>query len=143
MNMQTKGLTIQRFNAIPWHDSMLVGLSFCREGEQELIKLSLEIPGDGDVLIQNEVTFKDCAYVQAGIYLEAKRMCSDAISDAECFASSDWKISVSEPGPYDPIRGDRHFQEHLHFRVSLCPPGGAIDILAKDFSLSSPFPGER
>jgi hypothetical protein len=143
MTIHTKDSTIRRFNAIPWHDSMLVGISFSREGEQDLIRLSLEVLGDGGALIQNEVTFKDCAYVQAGIYLEAKRMCSDAISDAECFDSSDWKASISEPGPYDPVRGDRHLQAHLHFRVSLCPPGGAIDILAKDFSLSSPVPGLR
>jgi hypothetical protein len=44
---------------------------------------------------------------------------------------------VSKPSPYDPVLGGRGFEEHLHFSVSMCPPGGTINVLAKGFSLES------
>jgi hypothetical protein len=140
MNFQTKDATMQRFNKIPWHDSKLVGLSFYRAGEEEQVKISLELLGGGGALTPAQVTFRECAYLQAEVYLEAKRMCSDDIADAECALSSDWKKAISEPSPYDVIRGDRGLEVYLHFRITLCPPGGMIDILAKDFVLASTVP---
>jgi len=137
MSTQAKDPVIHRFNAITWHDSKLVGLSFYRKGEEEQVKVSLELLGESGDLAATEITFRECAYIRAEVYLEAKRMCSDDIADAECNAFSEWKDAVSEPGPYDVIRGDRHLEGHLHFRISLCPPGGTIDILAKDFVLAS------
>jgi len=129
MSTQTKDSAMQRFNAIPWHDSKLVGLSFYRVGEEEQIKISLELLGESGALTPTEVTFRECAYVEAEVYLEAKRMCSDDIADAECNPSSDWKKGVSEPSPYDVIRGDRRLEEYLHFRISLCPPGATRNCL--------------
>lgn len=137
MSTQTKDSAVQRFNAIPWHDSKLVGLSVYREGEEEKIKISLRLLEASGALIPAEVIFKECAYIEAKVYLEAKRMCADDIADAECSNSSDWKKAASAPGPFDPIRGDRHLEEHLHFRISMCPPGGEIDTLSKDFVLAS------
>lgn len=127
----------ERFEKIWWHDSKLLGLSFHRNGGEDQIKLSLELVGEGGRMTPAEVMFKDCAYVEANIYLQAKRLCADDIAGAECNVSSDWKNSVSEPGPYDPIQGDRRLDDYLHFRVSLCAPGGDIDILARDFVLVS------
>ncbi len=132
--MQT---TIDQFNKIRWHDSGLLGVSFYRVESEEQVKLSLELLGEDGVLSPIEVTFRECAYIQADVYLEAKRMCADAISDAECTASSDWKKAVSDPGPCDPIRGDRRLEDYLHFRISLCPPGGRLDILARSFATRS------
>ena len=40
MNTQTKNSAMERFNAIPWHDSKLIGLSFYRAGEEEQVKIS-------------------------------------------------------------------------------------------------------
>jgi hypothetical protein len=137
MSTQIKSSAIQRFNTISWHDSKLVGLSFYRKGEEEQVKVSLQILGERGDLTLAEIVFRECAYVEAEVYLEAKRMCSDDITDAECSPSSDWKKAISKSGPYDVIRGDRHLEEYLHFRISLCPPGGTINVLAKDFILTS------
>lgn len=128
---------IERFEAIPWHDSKLLGLAFYRIGEDEQVKISLELAGNDGTLSPTEVIFNGCAYLESRVYLEAKAMCSDDISDAECNFSSEWKNTVSEPSPYDVVRGDRHLEEYLHFRIRLCPPGGTIDILAKDFVFAS------
>lgn len=136
MGFQTMDSIIKRFNAIRWHDSELLGLSLHREGSEEQVKLSLQLV-EGDTLAPATVTFRECVYVEAEINLPAKQMCSDAISGADCYSSSDWKNAVSEPSPYDPIRGDRQFNDYLHFKIGLCPPGGTINILAKDFVLAS------
>ncbi|HKV77481.1 MAG TPA: hypothetical protein VJP02_05040 [Candidatus Sulfotelmatobacter sp.] len=130
---------VRRFNGIRWHDSELLGLSVDRAGSEDQVKLSLQLL-EGDALTPATVTFRECVYVEAQVYLQAKQMCADAISDAECYSSSDWKNAVSEPSPYDPIRGDRQFEHYLHFQIGLCAPGGTINILAKDFVLASAAP---
>ena len=129
--------TIERFNSLRWHDSKLIGLCFYKSNGEDRVKLSLELIGESGALTQAEMIFKECAYFEANVYLEAKSMCADDISGVECYESSDWKTSVSEPSPFDVILGGRGFEEHLHFSVSMCPPGGTINILARDFSLES------
>ncbi|MGC2420999.1 MAG: hypothetical protein WA405_05045 [Candidatus Acidiferrales bacterium] len=126
---------VQRFNAIRWHDSKLLGLSFYSTDSEEQVKISLQLLGREGVLTPTEMVFKESAYIEMDVYLWAKSMCADDISDAECYASSDWKKAVSEPSPYDVIRGGRQFERYLHFRISMCPPGGTINILAKDFAV--------
>ncbi len=138
MNVQMTNSTAQRFNAVRWHDSKLVGLCFYRAGEEDRVKISLELLGHDGSLTPAEIIFKESAYIEADVYLQAKSMCSDDISDAECLESSDWKNTVSQPGPYDVIQGNRGLEEFLHFRISMCVPGGTINILAKDFSFEPP-----
>ena len=137
MIVRSENATRQRFNSISWHDSKLVGLSFYKVEGEERVKLSLELPGEDGSLTPAEVIFKECVYLQADVYLEAKAMCADDIAGAGCYEVSDWKSAVSEPRPSDVILGGRGFEEHLHFSVSMCPPGGTINILARDFSLES------
>lgn len=136
MTVQVENPTIQRFNAISWHDSKLVGFCLFKVEEEDRVKLSLELLGKDGSVAPAEVIFSECVYCQTDIYLAAKSMCADAISNARCYESSNWKHGVSEPSPYDPIQGGRGFDDYLHFNVSLCPPGGTISILAKDFSLA-------
>jgi hypothetical protein len=127
--------TIRRFQSVQWHDSKLVGLCFYRAGDEDRVKLSLELQGRDGSLTPAEITFKESAYIEADVYLRAKSMCSDDIAGAECYESSDWKSTVSQPTAYDPIQGGRGLEPFLHFSISMCVPGGTIDILAKDFSL--------
>src|SRR5580698_5330820 len=115
MNVQMMNSTIQRFNAIRWHDSKLIGLSFYKAQEEDRVKISLQLLGSDGSLTPAEVIFKESAYIEADVYLQAKSMCSDDISDAECLESSDWKNRVSQPGPYDVILGNRGLDQFLHF----------------------------
>lgn len=135
MSVELVNLTIERFNSLFLHDSKLVGVSLFKVEEEDKAKISLELLDEDGTFTPAEIIFKDCVYFQIDSYLAAKSMCGDAISNAKCYGSSDWKIMVSEPSPYDPIRGGRGFEEHLHFSISMCPPGGTINVLAKDFSL--------
>jgi hypothetical protein len=135
MNTQMKNSTVERFNAIRWHDSKLVALCFYRAEEEDRVKISLELLGPSGSLMPAEIIFKESSYIEADVYLQAKSMCSDDISGAECLESSDWKNEVSKPGPYDVIQGNRGLNQFLHFSISMCAPGGTINLLARDFSL--------
>jgi hypothetical protein len=126
---------LERFNALQWHDSKLVGVAFfdSPDGDDQM-KLSLEML-DGGGLSSAEIILLGCVYFRCDVNLAAKSMCSDDISFASCYESSEWKDAVSLSSPADPIQGGRGFEGHFHFRVELCPPGGMVDILAKDFVL--------
>jgi hypothetical protein len=130
MSVQEINSTIQRFNAIQWHDSKLLGLAFYRAGSEEHVKISLELLGEGGALIPTDIVLVGSTYIALEVYLGAKRVCSDDISGAACYASSEWMRTLSERNPYDSFEG------YLHFKISLIPPGGTINILAKDFILS-------
>ncbi len=127
---------LTRFNAVPWHDAALTALSISytseEEGAENQVRLSVGLDEGARPV---EVIFRDCAYIEADVYLACKTMCSDAIDDAVCYESSEWKDEVTAPGPYDPIQGGRGLDEYLHFSIYLCPPSGTIQILARDFSL--------
>ena len=123
----------QRFNDLPWHDSKLLGFSFYREGSQELARVSLQLLEKNRALQSVELIFHESTYVALEVDLEAKSQCSDDISDAECSESSDWIRTLSERNPYDSFEG------YLHFSIYLIPPGGSINVLAKDFSLLPPL----
>lgn len=131
MGFQTMDSIIERFNAIWWHDSKLLALSFYRTVLEEQLRISVQIIGEGGALTPAEIVFKECTYVGLEVYLAAKRVCSDDISDAHCHATSEWIKTLSAQNPYDSFEG------YLHFRISLCPPGGTINILAKDFSVAA------
>ena len=130
MTTQTKDSTIQRFNAIPWHDSKLLGLSFYRENSLEVVKISLHVLEEQGALKPAELIFRESTYVKLEIDLEGKSQCSDDISWANCSAESDWLRTLSAENRYDSFDG------FLHFKIELIPPGGEINILAKDFTLT-------
>ena len=129
--------TMERFNAIRWHDSKLVGLCLYRVAKEERVKLSLQLLGEGGTLTPADVIFKECVYIEADVYLEGKRLCADDISSRQCYPSSDWTKSLLERNSnFLLIRKPGHnFEGYLHFRLYLCPPGGTINVLARDFSL--------
>ena len=127
MSMQTMGSTIQRFNNIRWHDSKLLGVSFYRSASEELVRISLQLLGQGNLLTATDLIFKGSTYIKLEVDLEGKRVCADDISDAECYASSEWARALSERNPHDSFEG------YLHFTISLIPPGGRVNVLAKDF----------
>jgi hypothetical protein len=75
-----------------------------------------------------DIIFKESTYVALDVDLEGKHVAADDISGAECCASSKWIQTLSERNPHDSFEG------YLHFAIYLIPPGGKIDILAKDFT---------
>ena len=134
MSLKMTNSTIRRFNSIRWHDSKLLSLCFYRAGSQEQVKISLRLLEQGGALRPVDLIFEESTYVKLEIDLEGKCQSSDDIFDAECSAESEWLRTLSERNPYDSFEG------YLHFRISLIPPDGTINILAKDFLLEPPVP---
>jgi hypothetical protein len=134
MSVQNTGSTIERFNAVRWHDSKLLGLSLCRVERADHVKIFLGLLEEGGLLTPTELVFEDPTYIALQVDLEGKRLCADDISSAKCHASSEWIRRLSEQNPLD------NFGGYLHFEIDLIPPGGTIDILAKDFVLTTPAP---
>jgi hypothetical protein len=129
MNNQPSNTIIERFNAIHWHDSKLLALDFYRAGSEEQVKISLQLLGERGALIPTNLVLIGSTYIALDVYLGAKRVCADDISGAACYASSEWIRTLSERNPYDSFEG------YLHFEIYLIPPGGTINVLAKDFDL--------
>lgn len=122
--------TMRSFNAIRWHDSKLLALSFYRAGSEDQVRISLQLLGDGGELSPTELVFIGSTYVALEVDLDGKRVSADDISGAECYASSEWIRTLSERNSYDSFEG------YLHFKIGLIPPGGTINILAKGFALA-------
>jgi hypothetical protein len=124
---------LERFNSIRWHDSKLLGIAIYRTDGEDKIKLSFQLYEDGGTLKAVEMVFRQTTYVEVRVDLEGKRVCADDISGAECSVSSEWTTELSKQNPHD------NFDEYLHFAIYLIPPGGKVDILAKDYFIQSPL----
>lgn len=131
MDIQKNDSTVRRFNAIHWHDSKLLGLQFSRIGGEDQVRVTVllrEPQGPGTPVV---IVFTESTYIALEVDLEGKRLCSDDISGAECHLTSEWLRTLSERNP------DDNFGGYLHFEIGLIPPGGTINILAKDFVVES------
>ncbi len=121
--------TTRRFTDVPWHDSKLIGISLARIGLEDQIRLALELRGEGTDLARVDLLFDGATYLRLTIDVEGKRVCSDDISGAVCSRESPWLTELREANPHDLFEG------FLHFSIVLIPPGGVVEILAKDFTL--------
>jgi hypothetical protein len=131
--------TMRRFNTIRWHDSKLRSLSFYRtETEEEQIRIFLELREKSGQRKPIDLIFHDATYVNLGVYLDGKSMCSDDIAFAACYSQSEWLDGLKDANPLSSLQlfasPEDYFHGYLHFRIKLVEPGGLIDILAKSFS---------
>jgi hypothetical protein len=131
MTDQSTDATIRRFRAISWHDSKLLETSIFRRGSDEQVRISLMLRDERGALTPAAIVFKDATFVQLEFDLAGKRLCGDDISGAECLATSAWTKALANHNPHDSFDG------YLHFEIGLIPPGGRIDVLAKDFCVEA------
>jgi hypothetical protein len=127
--------TAQRFGELPWHDSKLLALSIYRSNSEDRVSLRVSLRQSGPDTKVTDVVFLGSTYCEATIDLGGKRACSDDISSGSCYASSAWLQELTKSHPYDSFDG------FFHFRLYLIPPGGFINILAKEFVLQEPLDG--
>ena len=121
--------TVTRFNAIQWHDSKLLGLSFRRVNSEDETAISAELQTDRNALEPARIVLLGCTYIELVVDLDGKRACADDISSAACYMDSDWTRNLKQQNPHD------NFDGYLHFRITLIPPGGIINLLARDFEV--------
>jgi hypothetical protein len=129
------------FNKYDFHDSKLIsfklirkelGNGFISEDICFTLKL-LERMQEGRTQLTNaKLILKDCRIIKMDIDLVGKRLCADDIANAKCEINSDLKSSL-QSGYLKYEEGA--LNDYLHFNITLIPPGGTIDILAKKFEL--------
>ena len=78
------------------------------------------------------LTLIDCAYLDAAIDLDGKRIVGGALAAASCDVSSGWKDDLQKRSTFE--RGNS-LAPYLHFRFLFIHPGGEVNVLAKDFAL--------
>jgi len=123
-----------RFDDMLWHDSKLLELKIYRTNskEQVRVRVGLRQLSAGPRLV--DIVFLDSTYFESKIDLEGKRVCSDDIAAAGSYGASSWLQELARSSPYDSFAG------YIHFRIDLIPPGGSINILAKDFVVQDVTP---
>jgi hypothetical protein len=131
----------KRFHERDLHDSKLRSFALVRRKDEDgniLEDMCFEIdllswtPERSDYT-RAELIFHECVIVMMDLDLGGKLSCSDDIAGANCAIDSDLRKQQL----------DTHFKyerdyldDYLHFRIMLVPPGGEINIFAKDFSLN-------
>jgi len=138
----------RRFNDLPWHDSELRGVRVNysangngHENQYEVI-LNVNLRSSNIAAAEERFTPVEIKFSQARIFhadldLLGVAYCGGDISGAKCEEKSDFMRQTDEtkitnfdlPQDKEPLTGLRHF------RISLCPPSGQIDIIAKDFEI--------
>jgi hypothetical protein len=117
-----------RFGEIKWCNMGL--LSMRSEKKQDTDDFAIEIVNlYSDTNERSELRFRDASYLSLEVDFASKRDCADALYGADCSVESPWKKSLADANPYD------NFSSYLHFRFSLVPKGGFINLLALDFAI--------
>lgn len=130
---------IDRFNALALHDSRLLRISNRRrEGsmvDELLLELQVLLPPDARRSAPATLTFVDCAGLDLRIDFWGKRVCGDAIMTAVCEPLSEEAASRLDQN----VRRQaiQPFASMLAFSISLCPPGGDLVVIARDFDMQA------
>jgi hypothetical protein len=138
-----------RFNKHNFHDSKLMLFQSIRQKEEEIIteNVNFEI----EILKKNssgiseykkaKLIFKDCRIIKMDLDLIGKRYCSDCVMNAVCSIDSQLNSNIENNyfrrGPVS--LGNDNLKNvldgYLYFNIKLIPPGGEIDVFAKNFEL--------
>lgn len=128
----------RRFNELHWHDSKLVGIHISRSGEDRTDELYFQIelltnPQPGNYQWESaKLKFMECTIIKLDLDLDGKYECSDDIWEAYCTKESSLKDQIKR----EQLKNEENpLAEYLHFRISLIPPGGEINLFARDFEL--------
>ena len=146
---EQKNVISERFNSINWHDSKLIEMHINYIADHHCNDIHLKIrllinPNPGNYeWVNGTVILRNCTIVRMNLDLTAKLICSDDISMAFCERETLLKKQIE----MDELRNeDTPLADYFHFHFSLVPPGGEIDVFAKDFDLKkegSPEGGSR
>ena len=138
----------RRFNDLPWHDSELRGVrvnySVNANGHENRYEVilnvdlrSTEIAPAQERFMPVEIKFSQARIFHADLDLLGVAYCGGDISGAKCEEKSDFMRQTDETriSNFDLPQDERPLANLKHFRISLCPPSGQINIIAKDFEM--------
>ena len=127
-----------RFEELNFHDCRLLKINVERGAkaatEDVHLDLQLLVGVNADDWAPARLTFLACASIEANVDFWAKRVCGDAIAETTCEHLSELSSARLEKHP---LRDqEQPFDKLLVFSIILCPPGGELRIIARDFVLS-------
>lgn len=124
-----------RFNEISWHDSKLRSFAVVREGDRDNVIFQLELQKPPELALEPAtLTLVDATYLRADLDLDGKYQCSDDIFSADCQVESELKKELlTSQFKHNPDALDGYY----HFDFYLIPPGGRIQVFARDFELEN------
>jgi hypothetical protein len=117
-----------RFEAIPWHDSVLsslqVGANAVKSDQRVVIELDLLLVAGREQWTwqRTRITFASVLEIKVDLDLVAKDQCGNSIFGVECDV-----VDTASGGPSD---GRPH-----RYSIVLCPPSGSIVLVARSFKL--------
>lgn len=130
-----------KFNDIHWHDSQLVGLQIGPAGAEkydtsfDLRLLTNSQPGQYERTAAR-LELQDCRIVELAVDTLGIRLTGGDIAMAFCEAGPAL-VSELENRGFDLPQGESPFKDIVRFTIRLIPPGGEINVFARNFSLQA------
>ncbi len=137
MDDQTGRSVVERFNSESWHDARLVSIALRRnlEAIRDDIVCKIIFPRGRAAGRRATLIFSDCAVIKADIDLVGKRECGDAIWVATCESALPTKVTAGGAVQAMAEKAGTHAPK-WRFHITLIPPGGDLDIIARGFELT-------
>jgi hypothetical protein len=139
-----------RFNSLNWHDSELRGFVVNYSGVESkrddrceiILSLNLSLPrllSEPEMFAPTEIRFLQARFFHADVDLLGVTYCGGDISDAKCGVDSQFmRQFISERvRNFTLPQDDQSLADLRHFGIYLCNPSGEINIVAKDFIVTS------
>ena len=129
-----------RFNEIQWHDSQLVALEVAPKGENRYdVNIDLRLlvnprPGQYNRRAAR-LEIQDCRINELTVDTLGIRLTGGDIANAFC-ERGPALIERLESRAFDLPQPEEPFLDIVLFRIVLIPPGGEVNVFAKNFALT-------
>ena len=135
---RTSDVICRDFNHHLWHDSKLLEFRLVHGEDRStgdlVVDLVLRGGAEGrDDLQPAELVIRECTLVDIKIDLEAKAACGHDIAGASCEERSEYMKSLERT---ELKHETNPFAGFVHFRIMLCPTGGEIQAIGRDFEIN-------
>lgn len=126
---------VSEFAKLPWHDAKLLAVRVFRDevANQDNLSCTIDFETIRNSWHRALVLFQNCTLAKINIDLDGKKICADSISRATCEIDSSLKKSLEE----EQLKSERSpLLDYYHFHIALVPPGGELNVFAKDFDIN-------
>ena len=125
--------TPSKFDDLPWHDAKLLNIRMLTSADEQLHAVTLDVRFQtGAAWRPVTVTLVECTLLQTDLDLDGMRVCGHSIWTARCYQDSELKKRLMEKMLNT---GSGSLEPYYHFHFSLIPPGGELNIFARDFKI--------
>ncbi len=129
----------QRFSALPWHDSELLGFQVepGSGATGAMVSFDLNLNENPNGMRPARLEFHNSRALFAEVDLLGKRLCSDQIASASCKEADESQEAfvdrINDRFDLDPERSTAGL---FLFRIALIRPGGMFLVVAENFAVT-------